>query len=190
MLKYLRGHCTEIRHLSKLGHLGGWSTTQSPLSISLNLIIHSYYTLFTVTVGVSLPESDASPCPPFVPSPSLPPACLVDCSYVREPDIEVGLVCGGKTTGVPLHGVMSGEGSLSSAIADVHTLLSGAADLSGLPDNADLSTAAFIAPSGNASLPRDWCHMSYENVDKRQLDVYLLVSKDKKHADNLRFALR
>lgn len=98
---------------------------------------------------------------------------------------------GSLSTAVPLHGVMGGEGSIAQAVEQVAALLQAVKPLEALPDNADLSSVAFsVATPGPVELPRDWAHVSYVHVDKRQLDLCLHVKPAKKDHSLLKFALR
>jgi hypothetical protein len=92
--------------------------------------------------------------------------------YVREAEIEVGVVDGEGWMGVPLHGVVGQECSIDQAIGLVQGLVDGAKDLSTIPPHADMTATAFRAPH---ALPREWAHLVYVPVDGLRLDVALVV---------------
>lgn len=107
---------------------------------------------------------------------------------MREPEIEVGFtIDGNRSLGLPLHGVVSQEWTIHEAVDQVASLMNRAKDIRTLGSNVDLLAQPFYYTD---SLPREWVHVSFVNLDARQLDLYLKVHKDEKEEGTYTFSIR
>jgi len=96
--------------------------------------------------------------------------------YTWEPDFQLCLTdqAKSKTTIISFSEVLSHDAlPIMQAVQMVDQLLSNAKELRSVSSKAQLPTSFYT--SAAITMPRDLIHVSFTNLDSRQLDLYLLV---------------
>jgi len=97
--------------------------------------------------------------------------------YTWEPDFQICLTdrAKSKTTTISLSSILGHESlPMTGAVEMVEQLMSTAKELKSINLNSGSPPSSFYTTAA-ITMPRDWVHVSFTNLDSRQLDLYLLV---------------